>query len=135
MRFERPGCCHPEVRRAPNRSGPMDTLHYVLGALVAVALVVGYGFARLRDRLRLVSAQTKVAEITAQARREAENLLKDSELKTKDELFRKREELTREMEQSRAELREQERRLEKREDVIDQKHQLQLKKERALEHS
>jgi ribonuclease Y len=111
----------------------MDSFLYFVGALVALA--AGYGFARLLDRLRVNSAQTKVAEITALAEREAENLLKDSELKAKDELFRKREELNREMEQLRAELREQERRLEKREDVIDQKHQMQLKKERTLEHS
>ncbi|HLJ97794.1 MAG TPA: ribonuclease Y [Gemmataceae bacterium] len=113
----------------------MDPLYIVLGALVVVALVAGYGFARLRDRLRLISAQTKVADITAKALREAENILKDSELKAKDELFRKREEFNREMEQARSEHREQERRLEKREDVIDQKHQLQLKKERTLEHN
>src|SRR5262249_236938 len=136
----RAACCvrHsaiPEVRRAASRSGPMDTLqYYLLGALVAVALAAGYGFARLRDRLRLITAQTKVAEITAQAQREAESIRKDSELKAKDELFQKREEFNREMEQARAELREQERRLEKREDVVDQKHQLQLKKERTLEH-
>ncbi len=114
----------------------MDPLYVFLGALVVVvALVAGYGFARLHDRLRLITAQTKVADITAKALRDAENVLKESELKAKDELFRKREQLSREMEQTRTELREQERRLEKREDVIDQKHQLQLKKERVLEHS
>jgi ribonuclease Y len=112
----------------------MDRLPYLLGALVPVALVAGYGLARLLDRLRINNAQTKVAEISARAEREAENLLKDSELRAKDELFRRREELNREIEQTRAELREQERRLEKREDVIDQKHQLQLKKERTLDH-
>jgi ribonuclease Y len=112
----------------------MDPLHFFLGALVLVALAAGYGAARLRDSLRLITAQTKVAEITAQAQREAETIRKDSELKAKDELFRKREEFNHEMERARAEIREQERRLEKREDVIDQKHKLQLKKERTLEH-
>jgi ribonucrease Y len=110
-------------------------LPYLLGALFALlALPTGYFIARLQDRARLSSAQSKVAEITAQAKREAENIIKDSELKAKDEFFRKREEFNREIEKARTDVREQERRLEKREDVLDQKHQLQLKKERTLEH-
>jgi ribonuclease Y len=108
----------------------------LLGALIAllVAVPAGYGLARLLDRNRQSHALTKATEITDQAKREAENILKDSELKAKDELFKKREEFNREMEQARTELREQERRLEKREDVLDQKHQAQLKKDRTLEH-
>jgi ribonuclease Y len=115
----------------------METLPTILGALVIAALAAGAGYwlARLLDRLRLITAQTKGAEITAQAQREAEAIRKDAELKAKDELFKKREEFNRDTEQARAELREQERRLEKREDVVDQKHQLQLKKERTLEHA
>src|SRR5207248_621985 len=53
----------------------------------------------------------------------------------RDEDFRRREEFNKEVERERAELREQERRLEKREDMLDQKHQSQLKKERSLEHT
>jgi ribonuclease Y len=115
----------------------MELVSFLLGALVAllVALPAGYFVARLQDRSRLSSAQAQVAEITAQARREAENILKDSELKAKDEFFRKREEFNQEIEKARSDVREQERRLEKREDVLDQKHQAQLKKERALEHA
>jgi ribonuclease Y len=110
---------------------------YLLGALVAVivALPLGYGLARLQDRFRLTSVQTQVAEITAQSRKEAENIIKDSELKAKDEIIKKREEFNKDMEQARTELREHERRLEKREDVLDQKHQAQLKRERTLEHA
>jgi ribonuclease Y len=115
----------------------MDLLPYLLGALFAclVALPIGYLVARLQDRARLATAQSRVAEITAQAKREADNIIKDSELRAKDELFRMREEFNREAEKARAEVREQERRLEKREDVLDQKHQAQLKKERAVEHA
>ena len=114
-----------------------SVLPYLLGALLALllALPTGYLIARLQDRARLHSAQAQVAEITAQARREAENILKDSELKAKDEFFRKRDDFNREIEKARADGREQERRLEKREDVLDQKHQAQLKKERTLEHN
>jgi ribonuclease Y len=99
-----------------------------------VGLVAGYSVARIRDRFLADSAKTRVAEITAQARKEADNILKESELKAKDELFKKREEFNREAEQARGELREHERRLEKREDGLEQKHQALLKKERTLEH-
>jgi ribonuclease Y len=112
------------------------SLPLLLGVLAtaAVALAIGYVIARFLDRFRQISAQTRVSELTSQAKREAENILKDSELRAKDELFKKREEFNRELEQARTEVREQERRLEKREDVLDQKHQAQLKKDRVLEH-
>jgi ribonuclease Y len=116
----------------------MDPLLYsLLGAFVAVVIFGPLGFlaARFLDRAHQSSAKTKAAEITAQAKREAENIVKDSELRAKDELFKKREQFNRETEQARTELREQERRLEKREDVLDQKHQAQVKKDRVLEHS
>jgi ribonucrease Y len=107
-----------------------------------VALLVGYGVARLVDRFRLDNAQARVAEINEQAKQKADNYLKEAELKAKEDLYRKREEFDRELEQkrgevleqqrrleeSRDELREEERRLGKREDVL-------LKKERTLEHS
>jgi ribonuclease Y len=109
----------------------MDILPYCLAALLA--LLAGYGFARLLDRFSLNSATARVADLSAQAKKEAENILKEAELKAKDELFKKREEFNREVEQARGEVREHERRLQKREDTLDQKHQLQVKKERNLE--
>lgn len=112
-------------------------MEYAIGALIALVAAVpaGYALARLQDRIRLSAIKTQVTEITANAKKEAENLIKDAELRAKDELFKKREEFNREIEQARTEVREQERRLEKREDVLDQKHQAQLKKERSLEQS
>jgi len=114
----------------------MEFLPYLVGALVAVmiAVPVGYGIARFLDRSRESSARGEATKIIDQAKRQADNLLKESELKAKDEVFKKREEFNRELDQARGEVREQERRLEKREDVLDQKHQVQLKKERTLEH-
>ncbi len=107
-----------------------------------VALLAGYGGARLVDRFRLDNAQARVAELNEQAKQKADTYLKEAELKAKEDVFKKREDLERELEQKRGdlveqqrrfegtrdELREEERRLGKREDVL-------LKKERMLEHS
>ncbi|HEV3203289.1 MAG TPA: ribonuclease Y, partial [Gemmataceae bacterium] len=119
------------------RSGHMDPqLCAVLSCLAAlVGFGGGYLVARIQDRFRLASARARVAEITGNAKKEAENIRKEAELRVKDELYQKREEFNREAEKARAELRDLERRQEKREDGIEQKHQLQLKKERALEHT
>jgi ribonuclease Y len=108
-----------------------------LAALVGLGTGVfaGYKIVRRQDRISLSSAQHQSTEIVAQARKEAENIRLEAELKAKDELFRKREEFNRDMEQGRAELRDQERRLEKREDSLEQKHQTQLKKDRTLQHT
>ena len=113
----------------------MDTLVCVVLICLAALVggIAGYGGARILDRFRLTNAQTRVAEITAQARKEADNIRKESELRTKDDLIQKREEFNREVEKARAELRDQERRVEKREDSLEQKHQLLLKKERSLD--
>jgi ribonuclease Y len=120
----------------PQTCGILITLATLLG------LIVGYGGARILDRFRVDSARARVAELTEQTRKEAENLLKEAELKAKEEQYKKREELEREIElkrgevleqqrtveQLRSESREEERRLGKREDAL-------LKKERSLEHS
>jgi ribonuclease Y len=115
---------------------PPELVWSVLAALLG--LVVGGGgaflFLRRQDRLNLSSTQHRVAELVAQAQKEADNLRKEAELRAKDEIFQKREEFNRESEKSRQEQREQERRLEKREDSLEQQHQAQLKKERNLQH-
>jgi ribonuclease Y len=115
----------------------MDPLHCVvlIGLAALVGVSVGYGVARIVDRIRLTGSRASAAVIRAQAQKEAENIRKEAELRVKDDLYQKREEFNREAEKTRAELRDQERRLEKREDGIEQKHQLQVKKERALEHA
>jgi ribonuclease Y len=105
---------------------------------------LGYALARLQLRSRLTittqqnreqeeQAQTRAREIIERAQQEAERIAKERELTAKDELFQRKEEYNREMENARNEIRDQERRLEKREDAVEQKHQVQLKKERSLE--
>jgi ribonuclease Y len=116
---------------------PVDSAVWIILAAL-LGLVLGglavYKIVRRQDRISLSSAQRQSEEIVAQARKEADNIRLEAELKAKEELFKKREAFTREVEQSRQELREQERRLEKREDNLEQKHQSQLKKERAIQH-
>jgi ribonuclease Y len=114
----------------------MDTPTCVIVAAVTaiLGLAGGYSLARLQDRARLKAGRGRVEELLDQANKEADHIRRDAELRAKDELFQKREEFNREVELARAELRDQERRLEKREDAAEQKHQIQLKKDRSLDH-
>jgi ribonuclease Y len=100
-----------------------------------LGLLLGFGGARLTDRLRLNSSHTQATEIVTTARHEAENIIKKAELDSKEDTFQKRETIEREAEQKRNELRDHERRLEKREDSLDQKEQALSKKERNVEHT
>src|SRR5665213_123465 len=115
----------------------MDPLYCALiGCLAALGgLVVGWLGAWLLDRSRLQGVHARAVEVAAAAKVEADQIVKEAELKTKDELYRKREEFNRETESTRIELRDQERRLDKREDGLEEKNQALSKKERALEHS
>lgn len=93
-----------------------------------------YWYVRRNERINLGSAEQRAREKVTQAEKHAENIVKEAELKAKDEIYRKREEFNREIEQARNESRDQERRLEKKEDTLEQKHQMQVKKERHLQH-
>src|SRR5262249_43257743 len=104
-------------------------------------LLVGFAICFLRDRAPRARGESLHAhalaqsdDIIAQARKEADNLYKEADLRAKDELFQKRNEFNIEMEKGRAEIREQERRLEKREDAAEQKQRELSKKERIVEH-
>lgn len=107
----------------------------ILAALlgVGVGAAVSFMLIRRHDRLNLNSAQNKANDIIEDAKKKADSLHKEFELKTKEEVFQKREELTKETEQARAEIREQERRLEKREDNIEKEYQGVLKRERTVQ--
>src|SRR5262245_46883946 len=102
-----------------------------------LGLLLGGGAAwflvRRQDRLNLHSADARVRDLITQAEKNADNIVKEAELKAKDEHFKKREEFSREVEQFKQDQREQERRLEKREDALESEHQEQQKKERHLQ--
>ena len=118
----------------------VEAIFAIVGLLLGLAIGGGVSYALLRKQkqdhvLQLVHHEARGKEIVGQAERQAENVLKEAELKAKDEVLRRREEFNRESEKARDEQREQDRRLEKREDSLEQRHQAQLKKERLLQHS
>src|SRR5262245_28358217 len=100
-----------------------------------VGLVLGYGISRSLDARRNENARTGAERIKEDARREADNIRTKAELEAKEDLFRRREELNREMDLARGKLTDQERRLDKREDMVEQKHDAQLKREKTLDHT
>lgn len=106
---------------------------------LAIGLIVGVAacFVWLRrvENQNHLNAEARSKEIISQAERNAENILKESELKAKDEFFKRREDLNREMEQSRNQQRDQERRLEKKEDLLEQQSESLLKKEKHIQHT
>ena len=71
------------------------------------------------DQQRL--AEARAQELIEKSRRDADQLLREAELKARDDAMRRREELTRELETARNDLRELERRAEKREATAEQK--------------
>ncbi|MCX7701322.1 MAG: ribonuclease Y [Gemmataceae bacterium] len=115
----------------------MEIVWLIGGALIGVSLTLGWcwwrGYAHLRDgERRRAEARAQCEAIIAQARREAENLLREADLRAKDELLQKRSEFNREVEQARQEWRQQERRLEQREDELNERRRALAKKQHAL---
>src|SRR6266852_193000 len=114
----------------------MDLLLYGLPALV-VGLAIGgiacYVLIRRLEIQNLHSADARARELISQAEKNAENILKESELKAKDEFFKRREDFNREADKTRNEQKDQERRLEKKEDLLEQTQENLLKKEKNLQ--
>src|SRR5262245_6199488 len=122
--------------------GPNGIPWVYIFAATGLGLLIGIGVVMWRNRAQAIADKaqhehllSQGQEVLAQARKEAENLYKEADLRAKDELFQKRAEFSREMEQARGEMREHERRLEKREDGIEQQQRDLSKKERAAEHT
>jgi ribonuclease Y len=102
---------------------------------LAGGAVACYFWVRRLDSQNLHSADVRAKELISQAEKNAENIVKESELKAKDEFFKMREEFNREADKVRNEQKDEQRRLEKREDTIEQLNQGILKKEKHLQHS
>jgi ribonucrease Y len=114
----------------------MDPLTVAAVTVLVALLGIGGGFAlaRMQDRVRLSGAKNQVQNLLDQARMQADNLQKQSELRVKDELIERREALNREFDQKLETIRDQERRLAKREDALEDKDQTLTKKDRELDH-
>lgn len=78
-------------------------------------------------------AESKAKNLIEEAKRDAERVLKEAELRGRDEAFRKREEISKEFEKTRTELRDLERRLEKREDSIEAQQKEANERKKQLE--
>jgi ribonuclease Y len=98
-----------------------------LGALGGAGGLTAY--LRVKGR----AARGLAAAILADARHQAETVVKEADLRAKEEALRRREAIDTEAEQARRDVREHERRLEKRSDLLDQKLDLINKKEREFE--
>ncbi len=98
-----------------------------------IALIVGGVVGFFIDRIRQGAAYQRRDEVIQQAQREAENIRKTEELAVKESLLKRREELERETNVVRDELREQERQLDKRENIVNERQEDFIKKERMLE--
>jgi ribonuclease Y len=114
----------------------VDLLLYGLPAALtglAVGGIAIYIWIRRLESQNLHSAEVRAKELLIQAERNAENILKESELKAKDEFFKRREEFNREADKTRNEQKDQERRLEKKDDLLEQTQQNLLRKEKNLQ--
>ena len=115
----------------------MDPLSLAVGAVAGLAggAAVCYVLVRRLQSQSLHSAETRAKDLVSQAEKNAENILKESELKAKDEFLKRREEFNREADKTRNEQKDQERRLEKKEDLLEQQSENLLKKEKHLQHT
>ncbi|RPI78737.1 MAG: DUF3552 domain-containing protein, partial [Planctomycetaceae bacterium] len=109
----------------------METGTWLVICGVAGAACFALGW--LLERLIRGAAYQQRDQIVAQARIEADTVIKAQELASKEDLLRRREELEKEMNGVREELREQERRLDRREATLGDMQQDITKKERMLE--
>src|SRR5260370_15318807 len=117
----------------------MSLVEFLLVASTSALLgLIGGGAAtyfllRRQDRINLNSTEARVRQLVTQAEKNAENIVKEAELKAKDEIYRKREEFNREVEQFKNAQRDQERVLEKKVDALQQWQHTLVKKDRHLQ--
>ncbi|WZO99708.1 ribonuclease Y [Isosphaeraceae bacterium EP7] len=104
-----------------------------LSGALALGIAAGYGGCMALIRTRARSARGLASEILAEARRDADSVRREADIRARDESFSRREALEREVDQTRKGLRDLEARLEKRNDLLDQKLDLINKKDREFE--
>ncbi len=107
--------------------------NFTAAGLVAAAVAGGYFIRLMVDKLTERGALQTKERILKEARHDAEQLKRETELQAKHDTIQRREEFEAEVRQTRNELRQTERRLDKREDSLDEKEELVNKKEKFLE--
>lgn len=104
--------------------------------LVIIALVIGVAAALVIQKIIVKAKGDKHAQDIekqiADAKREAENIVKSAQIEASKEILKKRDEFTAEVNQAKNEFRETERRLAKREDAIDRQVDQLQQKENAV---
>ena len=103
----------------------------VLAALLGLAL--GIGAITLWNRSRLKATQQQATGIISQANQEAEQLIRDAQVKSKEEFIRLQEQFKSETAETRSELRNIEKRVAKREDNLEAKLDTLSTKEKKLD--
>lgn len=113
----------------------MDTLQLI--PLIAFAglcgIVIGYGGHAVTARLKTVYAMRNARQVTEDARRESEALLREAKLQAKDELIKIREQFEVDSRERRQELMAYEERITQRETNLDRKLAMLDKKDEVLE--
>ena len=109
----------------------MDPVTGAISLLVGTG--VGFGTARLLEYLRITAARRRAEELLADARREAESILKEAEFERRDREYRLKEELQRRREEMERELRQREATLAKRERALQEQRTVVAKKEATVE--
>lgn len=109
----------------------------MLFVYIALALLAGAGLweavGRMLGKARRSAARNEAEQITLEAGKRAEEMIKASRLEAKEELLTKREGFEKECSATRNELKGIERRLEKREDNLESKLDVLVSKEKSLE--
>jgi ribonuclease Y len=103
---------------------------------IALALVIGIVIGvlpYLMSTLLRKSAQRKASQLLDDAKRRANEVVKEAELGTKEEMIRRKEKMDAEVQDAKKEMRTWEKRLSKREDSLDNKVDILNKKERFIE--
>src|SRR5690606_4442697 len=112
----------------------MDTIHWILIALVVgvVGFGIGYFIRKSIAEAKISSAEQAASQIIEKAKHEAEALKKETILEAKDEVFKLRAEADRDIRERRNEIIRQERRLMQKEETLDKKLESLEHKEESL---
>lgn len=106
----------------------------MIGAIVVLVVsVVGVAVAAVVLSRRTRGSRAETEQVIAQARKDAETLVKEARVEAKEESLRVREAFEKETSKTREELRERERLVVKREDGLDSKMETLNRKERTVE--